>query len=99
MLSGLAINILCSSGTVAIMYELTGDRGNTSTLASLSMPFVQLPPFLKDIPLIGEFFYSVFNNQSIMTWIAFGSIFLVAFLMYRTPFGMHLRATGEALRN
>lgn len=52
-LSGIALNILGSSATVAIMFELTGDRGNTSTLASLQMPFIQLPEFINQIPLVG----------------------------------------------
>ena len=95
ILSGIALNIFGSSATVAIMYELTGDRGNTSTLASLQMPFVQLPEFINQVPLVGEFVYGVFNNQSIMTWIAFISVFFVSFFLYRTPFGMHLRAVGE----
>lgn len=95
ILSGIAINILGSAGTVAIMYELTGDRGNTSTLPSLVIPFIQLPPFINQIPVIGSFIYQVFNNQSAMTWVAFFAVFLVAFMLYRTPFGMHLRAAGE----
>lgn len=95
ILSGIAINILGSAGTVAIMYELTGDRGNTSTLPSLVIPFIQLPEFINDIPVIGPFIFQILDNQSAMTWIAFISVFLVAFLLYRTPFGMHLRAAGE----
>lgn len=95
VLSGIAINVLGSSATVAIMYELTGDRGNTSTLASLSMPFIQLPEFINSIPLIGPFVYGVFNNQSIMTWVAFLAVPAVWYMLYRTPFGMHLRAAGE----
>lgn len=95
VLSGVAINVLGSAATVAIMFELTGDRGNTSTLASLQIPFIQLPRFINDIPLIGSFIYGVFNNQSAMTWIAFISVALVSFMLYRTPFGMHLRASGE----
>ena len=95
ILSGIAINILGSAATVAIMYELTGDRGNTSTLRSLQIPFIQLPAFINDIPLIGPFIYGVFNNHSAMTWVAFISIFLVWYMMYRMPFGMHLRASGE----
>jgi general nucleoside transport system permease protein len=95
VLSGVAINVLGSAATVAIMYELTGDRGNTSTLASLSMPFIQLPEFINAIPIIGPFLFGVFTNQSIMTWIAFLSVPLVWFMLYRTPFGMHLRAVGE----
>ena len=95
ILSGIAINIFGSSATVVIMYELTGDRGNTSTLASLQMPFIQLPEIINQIPIVGQFAYEVFNNQSIMTWIAFISVFIVSFFLYRTPFGMHLRAVGE----
>jgi simple sugar transport system permease protein len=95
VLTGIAINILGSAATVAVMFELTGDRGNTSTLASLRMPFIQLPAFINDIPLIGPFIFGVFNNQNVMTWIAFISVFVVAFVLYRTAFGMHLRAVGE----
>ena len=95
ILSGIALNILGSAGTVAVMFELTGDRGSTSTLASLTVPFIQLPLFINDIPVIGPFFYQVFNNQSAMTWLAFLSVIFIWFLLYRTSFGMHLRATGE----
>lgn len=95
VLTGLAINIIGSAATVAVMFELTGDRGNTSKLASLKMPFVQLPAFINDIPIVGSFVYGVFNNQNVMTWIAFISVFVVSFMMYRTSFGMHLRAAGE----
>ena len=94
-LSGIALNIFGSSATVAIMFELTGDRGNTSTLASLQMPFIQLPEFINEIPVIGGFVFGVFDNQSVMTWIAVIAVFFVAFFLYRTPVGMHLRAVGE----
>ena len=94
-LSGIALNIFGSSATVAIMFELTGDRGNTSTLASLQMPFIQLPEVIAQIPIIGGFIFGVFDNQSVMTWIAFIAVFFVTFFLYRTPVGMHLRAVGE----
>lgn len=95
ILSGLAINIFGAAATVAVMFELTGDRGNTSTLASLKMPFIQLPTFIQSIPFVGGFIYGVLNNQSIMTWIAFISVGVMAYVLYQTPFGMHLRAVGE----
>jgi simple sugar transport system permease protein len=95
VLAGVALNILGSAGTVAIMFELTGDRGNTSTLASLQVPFIRLPTFINDIPVIGSFLYTVFDNQSALTWLAFIAVIGVWFLLYRTPFGFHLRATGE----
>ena len=90
-LSGIALNILGSSATVAIMFELTGDRGNTSTLASLQMPFVQLPEFINQIPIVGEFVFGIFDNQSVMTWVAVISVALVSYFLYRTP-GRHALA-------
>ena len=45
---------------VPIMFELTGDRGNTSKLASLVIPFIKLPEFVKDIPLVGNFIFQIF---------------------------------------
>jgi simple sugar transport system permease protein len=95
ILSGIALNILGSAGTVAVMFELTGDRGNTASLTSFKMPFIQLPEAIGDIPIIGQFIFSTFDNQNIMTWIAFISVAFVWYFMYRTPIGMHLRAVGE----
>ncbi|MBX3063261.1 MAG: ABC transporter permease [Anaerolineae bacterium] len=94
ILSGVAINILGSAGTVAVLYALTGNRGDTGDLPSLQMPFVRLP-FLQNIPLIGNFLYGVLDNQSIMTWIAGLAVLFLWFLLYRTSFGIHLRAVGE----
>jgi simple sugar transport system permease protein len=95
ILSGIAINFLGQAGTVAIMFELTGDRNNTKgSLNSLKMPFIQLPEFLKDIPVV-SILYKVFDNQSIMTWIAFIAVGLVWYFMYRTPAGIRLRAVGR----
>lgn len=95
ILSGIALNFLGQAGTVAVMYEVTGDRGNTKgSLDSLKMPFIQLPHFLNDIPVV-SFFFKVFDNQSIMTWIAVAAVIFMWYLMYRTPAGMHLRAVGE----
>ncbi|MDX2159824.1 MAG: ABC transporter permease [bacterium] len=95
ILSGVAINVLGSAATVAILFELTGNRGDSGDLASFQMPFVQLPEFINSIPVIGGFLFTVFDNQSIMTWLAFLSVIAVWFVLYRTPFGMHLRAAGE----
>ncbi|MBN1201866.1 MAG: ABC transporter permease [Anaerolineae bacterium] len=95
ILSGIALNFLGSAVTVAIMYELTGDRGNTQgSLDSMKMPFIQLPDFLADIPIV-SFFFKIFDNQSVMTWIAFIAVGLVWYVMYRTPTGRHMLAVGE----
>ena len=58
------------------------------------MPFIQLPEFLNKIPIV-TFFFRIFDNQSVMTWIALIMVGLVWYFMYRTPTGIYLRAVGE----
>ncbi len=95
ILGGIAINILASAGTVAISYELSGGRGSGTTgLANVSLPTVDLS-FLKSLPVLGDFLYTVFGNQNVMTWISFVAVAVIWFLMYRMPVGKHLRAVGE----
>lgn len=94
VLGGLAINILGSAGTVAVMTQLTGDRSSTSKLISPQMPFVNMP-FLKSIPVVGDFLYTILGNQNVVTWIALISVGALWFFLYRTPTGRHLRAVGE----
>ncbi|MEK6575938.1 MAG: ABC transporter permease, partial [Chloroflexota bacterium] len=38
ILAGIAINILCTGGTIFLLYILPGDKGNSSTLASGAVP-------------------------------------------------------------
>lgn len=94
ILGGVALNILGSAGTAALMFQLTGESGSTSSLASLQMPNVDLP-FLKGVPLVGDTLYTVFGSQNVMMWLSFATVIAVWFLMYRMRFGRHLRAVGE----
>jgi len=48
-------------------------------------------PFLSDLPVIGQGFFA----QTPLTYLAFISVGLVAFVLYRTPVGLAIRAVGE----
>ena len=55
-------------------------------------PFQPLPiPGLADIPVIGPALF----QQTPLTYLAFIMVFLVAWLLYRTPAGLALRTVGE----
>ena len=55
-------------------------------------PFQPLPvPLLSDIPLIGPALF----NQTPLTYLAFVTVGVVAWVLYRTPLGLALRAAGE----
>src|SRR5476649_1923704 len=73
ILGGVAINILGSAGTAALMYQITGESGNTSSLASLQMPNLDLG-FLKAVPGVGDGLYTIFGSQNVMMWLAFAAV-------------------------
>jgi ABC-type uncharacterized transport system permease subunit len=90
ILAGIALNILCTGGTIFLLYILTKDKGNSSSLASGSVPNVDLP-FIQDIPFVGQ----VISGQNIFVWLAFILTALTGLLLYRTRLGVHIRAVGE----
>ncbi len=89
-LAGIALNIMATGGTIFLLYILTGDKGNSSTLASATLPFVQIP-IVKDIPFLD----TVLSGHNILVYISFLLTWLVALFLYRTRLGVHLRAVGE----
>lgn len=91
ILAGTAINILATGGTIFMLFVLTGDKGNSSSLASAMVPNVNIP-LIEDIPFIGR----IISGQHIFVWLAFILTWVVSIFLYRTPFGAHLRAVGES---
>ena len=94
IIAGLAINLLASGLTAALLFELTGDRGSTAGLPSLAVPTLELPQ-LNAVPVVGGFLYAVLGSQNLLTWAALLSPILVGIILYRTRFGVRLRATGQ----
>jgi len=90
ILAGIAINLIASGGTVFVLFLLTGDKGISSSLASKLLPKIDIP-ILKSIPILGP----ILSGHNILTYFAFISVFLVWFLLYRTPLGLRIRAVGE----
>ena len=90
ILAGIALNIMATGGTIFLLYILTGDKGNSSSLASKMVPVVSIP-FIKDIPFLG----TVFSGHNIFVYAAVVLTFLTYILLYNTKFGVHLRAVGE----
>jgi len=87
---GIALNIIAQGGTIFLLYILTGDKGNTSTLASGAVPSINIP-VLENIPWLGE----IFSRHWILTYLAFIFTWLVSVVLNRTRLGVHLRAVGE----
>lgn len=90
VLTGLALNILGSGGTVFLLFALTGEKGTSSSLRSLQVPSWNIP-LIKDIPVLGE----VLSGHNIFTYVAFLSVILVYILIYKTKLGLRIRSVGE----
>ena len=91
-ISGVVVNIL----SVALTAFLTSTankimNGDSSNKFILGVSNRYTIPVLSDIPVVGAFFTNMYPFEFIIAAIA-----VVAwYLMYKTRFGMHLRACGE----
>jgi ABC-type uncharacterized transport system permease subunit len=90
VLSGVALNLGCASGTVLLLYALTGDKGMSGSLPSKVLPNIDLP-FLDRVPVLG----TAFGHQHVLTWMSLLAVPAVSVLLLRTKFGLRLRAVGE----
>lgn len=87
VISGTAVNILAGALTVFISRNITGS-GNIG-IEGLSRFDV---PVLSELPMVGKLF---FTNTYATTWLVLGILCVSWFVLYRTVFGLRLRACGE----
>lgn len=87
-ISGTAINLIAVALTVFLARNITGS-GNIVLRTTLAKKNIT---FLKDIPVIGPLF---FTNTYSTTWIVLAILIVFTFLLYKTAFGLRLRACGE----
>ncbi|KAF0174076.1 MAG: simple sugar transport system permease protein [Rhodobacteraceae bacterium] len=98
LISGVALNFLASGITVLIAQALFGQGGRTPPLVGsarfhpIELPFVEA---LKDVPLIGPLYSEVISGHSILVYAAMACVPLSWWVLYRTRFGLRLRAVGE----
>lgn len=87
--SGVALNMLglaVSVFTVKLIY----DKGQTDSITERFSRFDI--PVLSDIPVLGKMFFIDVHATSIF---AIGVALIAWFVIYKTPFGLRLRAVGE----
>ncbi len=90
VIAGVATNLFSSGLTVFLLFMITGEKGTSAALKSYVLPRIQLP-ILKDIPFINK----VLSGHNVLTYLAIVSVFVIHYLITKTPFGMKIRAVGE----
>lgn len=87
-ISGTAINMIASALTIFLARTIAG-----SGLIRIQTVFYPKDvPFLSQIPIIGDLF---FKKTYITTWLVLLILVVSIFLLYKTSFGLRLRACGE----
>ena len=87
---GIGINLFAAGLTVFLLQVVYGNPGVTPPDANVTLPGVPLGP-VGSVPVVG----TAFNNQTALLWLALLCVPIYSYFLYRTPWGVHLRAVGE----
>jgi ABC-type uncharacterized transport system permease subunit len=88
IISGTAINLLALGGTAFLMVIVFGQGGTSPDVEKFDPIAI---PLLSRIPVVG----SALFDQSLLVYLMYAMVPITFFVLFKTPFGLRLRATGE----
>jgi simple sugar transport system permease protein len=88
---GVALNILAGGLTVFLLRTLFGVKGSFSGPGIVPLPTVRIP-WLESVPVLGP----LLSGNTLLVYASWLLVILCWVLLYKTPLGFHLRASGEA---
>ena len=99
IVSGVAINFLASGLTAFLGQAWFGEGGRTPQLPN-SERFTadqssRRRRRSRDVPILGPLYADVLSGHNLLVYVAFLAVPLTAWVVYRTRFGLRLRAVGE----
>lgn len=98
VVSGLAINVL-ASGLTLVLGQAWFQKGGQTPLLPDELRFkpIVFPGVeaVSGVPVIGSIYEKIISGHHFFTYVAIASVFLTAFLLYRTRLGLRIRAVGE----
>ena len=98
LISGVAINFLAAGLTVLIAQSWFSQGGRTPSLSGagrfnpITLPFAEN---LETLPIFGPIYAELISGHTILVYIALLTIPGAWFLLFKTTFGLRLRAVGE----
>lgn len=98
LISGVAINFLAAGLTVVIAQSWFAQGGRTPQLSGaarfnpIDLPFAES---LREVPIFGPIYYELISGHTIIVYLGLLAVPLTWWLLYRTRFGLRLRAVGE----
>jgi len=98
LISGVAINFLASGLTALVGQSWFAMGGQTPQLPatarflSITLPFAES---LGRIPILGPIYQNLISGHNILVYLALAFVPLTWWILFRTRFGLRLRAVGE----
>ncbi|MBY6083470.1 MULTISPECIES: ABC transporter permease [Ruegeria] len=98
LISGVAINFLAAGMTVLVAQDWFQQGGRTPSLFGggrfepINFPFAEA---LSGVPIIGPIYAELLSGHSILVYVAFLMVPATWWVLFRTRFGLRLRAVGE----
>src|SRR6056297_1121284 len=98
LISGVAINFLAAGLTVVIAQSWFSQGGRTPQLVGearfnpIELPFAEA---MQSVPVIGPIYYELISGHTILVYVALLTVPLTWWILFRTRFGLRLRAVGE----
>ncbi|SMX38308.1 ABC transporter permease [Maliponia aquimaris] len=99
LISGVALNFLASGITVLIAQDWFSQGGKTPTLegnARFHDVHLPLADTLEPVPVIGPIYANLISGHAPLVYVALLMVPLSWWVLFRTRFGLRLRAVGEA---
>jgi simple sugar transport system permease protein len=98
LIAGVAINMLAAGLTTFLGIQIFAQGGRTPQLSAdgrfqnITLPLARE---LSGIPVIGPVYSDLISGHNLLVYIAFIAVPVTWFVLYRTRFGLRLRAVGE----
>jgi ABC-type uncharacterized transport system permease subunit len=90
IIMGIAINIFANAATIFLTRAVFKQAGAFADPRIQGLNPIELP-IIGDIPILGD----VLSGYSLIVYLTWVLIVLTTIFLYRTPWGLHLRAVGE----
>ncbi len=98
LISGVAINFLASGLTVLIAQDWFAQGGRTPSLSGAArFGPIEWPgaDAVRDVPLLGPVYDDLVSGHTVLVYVALLAVPASWWVLYRTRFGLRLRAVGE----
>ena len=98
IISGVAINFFVAGITIVLGQAWFGQGGRSPQLSPearftpITLPGAEA---LREVPILGPLYANVISGNNILTYLAFLAVPLSWWILYRTRFGLRMRAVGE----